>query len=125
MRDSPPRSARHRGRWQTRWLYWTSRVDIYVLVLIPTLLGILIIALSEYVARGVYGPTVPEDYRYLEAALGTLMISMGGLVQVWRREGPGPLGGAISGRVPVVLGWLWAIACWLCALVALMLALRS
>lgn len=101
---------------------WAKYGNIYVVSLVPLLAGLaaLAVVLSK-TDMSLVPPARPALVLRLGAALAIGIGSLGGAVQVWRREAPGPLGGSIEGGCAVVLGWIWIIIFGAAALASLFL----
>jgi hypothetical protein len=89
-----------------------NQLDILWLVLIPLIISIglmiglfSIIRLFDLTSTGF---TIAQDLIF---SIGTFIISLSGLAQVWRRELYAPLV-SVKGILPVAIGSLWTLLFW-------------
>jgi hypothetical protein len=102
-----------------RFLRWAEVVDIRIVALAPILGALMLMGVLLSLGEKLFGADVPEDYFGMVGALSLAVASLSGILQVWRRESPGPLGGSIRGVIAVISGWILAAVCWAAAIMSL------
>jgi hypothetical protein len=86
--------------------------NIYVLVYSAVVIPLLIILTWAYVADKIFNGKIPEQYTSIVIACSMLISSVGGIIQIIRKESPGLLGIPFRGIFPVATGILWVAVCW-------------
>jgi len=89
-----------------------KRLNIYILVLGPLILSLLLLGLLLFVGDRIYEDNTPEVYQAVSGVVFLFIASFSGFFQIYRREGPGPLGYPIFGIWPIINGCLITIICW-------------
>ncbi|WKZ38418.1 MAG: hypothetical protein QY332_10800 [Anaerolineales bacterium] len=104
-------------------LNWIRKIDIYWLVLSPSVLAIILLIGLLYLGDELYRGEIPEPYFSLSWVVFLLVASLSGFAQVIRREGPGPFGGTSYGMWPVISGYLIIIITWAAAIAFLIMSI--
>ena len=85
---------------------------IRILITLPILVGLGFALGSLAIEQKIFGKNVPNLYIAISGILTALIMSLSGIFQVIKQEGPGPLGGTIKGLWPVITGLLWILFTW-------------
>jgi hypothetical protein len=93
-------------------LLTVNRLNIYILVVGPIIISLLVLGSLLFAGNQVYAGKVPEIYQAASGVIFLAILSLSGLVQIYRREGPGPLGRPVFGIWPMITGYIIAAICW-------------
>jgi hypothetical protein len=93
-------------------LFRVRRVNIYILVIGPIVISLLVLGILLFAGNQLYGEKEPEVYQAATGVIFLVLLSFSGVTQVYRREGPGPLGYPVFGVWPIISGCIIIIICW-------------
>ena len=88
-----------------------KRINIYILVFTPIIVAILLLGFLAFIGDQIYEKNVPELYYAAIGVVFLITLSLSGIVQIFRQEGPGPLGYPIFGIWPTITGYTIVIVC--------------
>jgi hypothetical protein len=96
-----------------KFLSLIRNADIFILSMVPIILGLLIIFLGGSFMPPCENPC--DDFRLsVIGILGLLTSSLAGLAQIYRREAPGFIPNhPFRGWLAVAQGFLWVVLCWI------------
>ena len=94
-----------------KMLVSTRRLNIYILVLAPVVISLFLLGALLMLGNKIYGDEVPEIYQAASGVVFLVVLSLSGVVQIYRREGPGPLGYPVFGVWPVISGYIITTIC--------------
>lgn len=97
---------------------FVRKSDTRTLFSIPFALGILLGVISGSILRQVYGYIPKEAVNYVGAGVFLLM-GLGGVVFIVRKEFPLYIYDTINGTIPLVIGVIWVLYFWGMALIAI------
>jgi len=98
-------------------------VDIGLLVIIPVLIAIFLPAILVFIIERILYLPITDAIIGIIGACSAYICSLGGLIQVFRKEAPGFI--SFHGAWPVVTGIMWFIFCCVFGTVALFLGIAS
>lgn len=87
------------------------RLNIYILVLAPVVISLFLLGALLMVGNKIYGDEIPEIFQAASGVVFLVVLSLSGVVQIYRREGPGPLGYPVFGVWPVISGYIITTIC--------------
>ena len=93
-------------------ILYAQRLNIYILVIGIVITSLLLLALLSYAGSKIYKNDAPEIYTAISGVFFLIILSLSGIVQILRREGPGPLGRPVFGAWPVITGIIIVVICW-------------
>jgi len=96
----------------SRIIGFVKKTNIYVLVNLAVFIPILILIGWIFVAIWLFEGDVPLKYTALVVACCMFISSLGGIVQIIKKESPGLLGISFKGSFPVLAGILWVLVSW-------------
>ena len=73
----------------------------------PIVIGLIFLTGALFISEGIYGENVPDTYVSVTGVITSVILSLSGFFQIYRREGPGILGTTVKGVWPVLVGVLW------------------
>jgi hypothetical protein len=86
--------------------------NIFVLVYSAVVIPVILIIVWAFIGEKIYNGAIPDGFTYWVLASCSFFSSLGGLVQIIRKESPGILGIPFRGILPVLMGILWVIITW-------------
>ena len=76
---------------------------------IPILLGFVIVFVSGWLRKTVFGGSVPINYDNIIMGLFFILCSLGGIGPIIKKKVPGAFGKYIEGKPAIVLGCIWCV----------------
>lgn len=90
---------------------WCGTINIYILVITPIVTALFLLGILSLIGERVFGSDVPEVYYAVSGLIFLIFVSISGVVQILRREGPGPWGNPVFGAWPVINGCIIVLIC--------------
>ena len=90
-----------------------NTANIRTLVAWPIAIGLVFFIGSLVISERIYSKGVPDAYIAVVGIISALIFSLSGLIQIYRREGPGVLGETVKGIWPVLMGIIWVTFTWI------------
>jgi hypothetical protein len=81
-----------------------DETDIRVLVFWPPIIGFALLLLWMSIKKPAMDREIFQSLNYLVLGICSLFPSFSGVVEIYKREIPGPFGGVIGGRAAIVSG---------------------
>jgi hypothetical protein len=66
----------------------------------------------SYIGQMIFDGDPPETYTAIVLVCCAFISSLGGVIQIARKESPGLMGKPFRGFVPILTGSLWVGICW-------------
>jgi hypothetical protein len=83
-----------------------KETNILFLLPIPPVIAMTLFITGALVGQKLYPEGIPRLYTAILIFLMSLIVSLSGLITIYRREMPGPFGYKIRGKYPIITGFL-------------------
>ena len=107
-----------------RLLNRLKQSNTYWLIIFPLVFSLILLAGLLFIGNKLYNGKISEVYYSVSGAICLIIASLSGVVQVIKREGPGPFDQTIYGLWPVISGSILIFICWAIALALLAYAVN-
>ncbi len=81
-----------------------DETDIYTLAFMPPILGFGGYLVSLFIIENLSKKPIPESYIYIGLGVSSLIMSISGIAEIYKKEMPGSLGKVIKGTMAVISG---------------------
>lgn len=101
----------------TSLLNLIKKGNIRILVALPIITGLLVYAILLTLEPKNQSDNIHDLYLSVTGIVCSFIFSISGIIQIYRREGPGISGGITKGVFPVITGIAWVLfTCVICLL---------